>query len=108
MSNLQEVFNRIRDTKREQKELRKMYKDALDNSMEYKEITEKMENLKTRKKQIETLVKEDVGNNFKKLDALQMHVKTDTEMLSDIAINKLMVGEMMKRFSKKTPARKAA
>jgi hypothetical protein len=32
-----------------------MYKDALDNSMEYKEIVEKMENLKTRKKQIETL-----------------------------------------------------
>jgi hypothetical protein len=93
MSNIQEVFNRIRDTKREQKELRKMYKDALDNSMEYKEIIEKMENLKTRKKQIETLVKEDVGNNFKKLDALKMHVKTDMEMLSDLALNKLMAGE---------------
>ncbi len=42
---------------------------------------------------METEVKEDSASNFKKIDALQMHVKTDNELISDIAINKLMAGE---------------
>jgi hypothetical protein len=92
-ADLQEVFNRIRETKQEQKELRKMYKDALEASDEYKELVEKLEVLKQKKKQIETQTKEDVGNNFKKLDALKMHVKTDLELLSDLAFNKLVAGE---------------
>ncbi len=32
-------------------------------------------------------------NDFKKLDALRMHVQTDMEMISDMALNKLMSGE---------------
>lgn len=90
---LSEVFKRIQETKQEQKEIRKMYKDSLASSQEYKDIVEKIENLKIRKKQIEFDVKEDNGTNFKKLDALRMHVKTDNELLSDLAINKLMAGE---------------
>ena len=93
MPDLQEVFNRIRETKQEQKEIRKMYKDSLNNSREYQELIEKLDALKQRKKAIETELKEDNSNNFKKLDALRMHVKTDNEMLSDMALNKLMAGE---------------
>lgn len=90
---LSEVFKRIQETKQEQKEIRKMYKDSLASSQEYKDIVEKIESLKLRKKQIEFEVKEDNNQNFKKLDALRMHVKTDNELLSDLAINKLMAGE---------------
>lgn len=93
MQDLQAVFNRIRETKQKQKELRKMYKDALSASAEYKDILEKLENLKIKKKQIETEVKEDTLNDFKQMDAYRMHVKTDMELLSDLAINKLMSGE---------------
>jgi predicted phage-related endonuclease len=93
MQDLQAVFNRIRETKQKQKELRKMYKDALSASIEYKDILEKLENLKIRKKQIETELKEDTLNDFKQMDAYRMHVKTDMELLSDLAINKLMSGE---------------
>lgn len=93
MQNLQEIFNRVRETKEEQKEIRKMYKDALNASQEYKEIVEKLEGLRNKKKQIETELKEDSMNDFKKLDALRMHVQTDMEMISDMALNKLMSGE---------------
>lgn len=93
MQDIQEVFNRIQETKHKQKELRKMYKDALGASAEYKSILEKLENLKIRKKQIETELKEDTMNDFKQMDAYRMHVKTDNELLSDLAINKLMAGE---------------
>lgn len=93
MQDLQEVFNRIRETKQKQREIKKMYKDALNASHEYKDIVEKLENLKIRKKQIETELKEDSMNDFKQLDAYKMHVKTDNELLSDLAFNKLVAGE---------------
>lgn len=93
MSNLQEVFNRIQETKSKSREIKKMYKDALNDSLEYQQILEKLETLKARKKQIETELKEDSMNDFKKLDAYKMHIKTDMEMLSDLALNQLVSGE---------------
>lgn len=93
MSNLQEVFNRIQETKNKAKEIRKMYKDSLNGSHEYQEILEKLESLKARKKQIETELKEDSMNDFRKLDAYKMHLKTDLEMLSDLALNQFVSGE---------------
>ncbi len=93
MNDLQNIFNRIKETKSKQRELRKMYKDALNSSSAYQVILEQLEDLKIKKKQIETELKEDAMGNFKQLDAYQMHVKTDNEMLSDLALNKLMAGE---------------
>lgn len=93
MNDLQEVFNRIRETQRKSKEIRKMYKDSLIANQEYQEIVEKLDNLKLRKKQIETEIKEEQQSDFQKLDAYKMHVKNDTEMLSDLALNKLVSGE---------------
>ncbi len=52
MQNLQEIFNRVRETKEEQKEIRKMYKDALNASQEYKEIVEKLEGLRNKKSRL--------------------------------------------------------
>ncbi len=94
MSNsLQDVFNRILETKTKTKEIRKMYIDALEESKEYQDILEKQEALKLRKKQIETELKEDSMNDFKKMDAYKMHIKTDMELLSDLALNKFVTGE---------------
>lgn len=93
MQNVQEVFNRIKETKRKAKEVKQMYKDALESSHEYTDILEKLEVLKARKKQIESQVKEEQAADFKKLDAYKMHVKTDTELLSDLALNSLIKGE---------------
>ncbi len=93
MNDLQEVFNRIRETRTKSKEIRKMYQDSLIANQEYQQVKEKFEELKTRKKQIEAQVKEDQMADFQKLDAYKMHVKNDLEMLSDLALNKLVSGE---------------
>jgi hypothetical protein len=93
MNDLQEVFNRIRQTRNKAKQIRKMYKDSLIANQEYQQVVEKIDNLKIRKKQIETDIKEDQMADFQKLDAYKMHVKNDTEMLSDLALNKLVSGE---------------
>ncbi len=93
MNDLQEVFNRIRETRNKAKEIRKMYKDSLIANQEYQEVVEKLDNLKLRKKQIELEIKTDQAADFQKLDAYKMHVKNDIEMLSDLALNKLVSGE---------------
>ena len=93
MANVQEVFNRIKETKRKAKEIKRMYKDSLEASFEYREVLEKLETLKARKKQLETQIKEESAGEFAKLDAYKMHIKSDNELLSDIALNTLMSGE---------------
>lgn len=93
MNDLQEVFNRIRETRNKTKEIRKMYRDSLIANQEYQSVVEKLDNLKIRKKQIETEIKNDQTADFQKLDAYKMNVKNDMEMLSDLALNKLVSGE---------------
>jgi len=51
--NLQEVFKRIQERKKEASEIKKTYRDALSVSGEYQEVLEELEALKLRKKKIE-------------------------------------------------------
>lgn len=46
MNDLQEVFNRIRETRTKSKEIRKMYQDSLIANQEYQQVKEKLEELK--------------------------------------------------------------
>jgi predicted nuclease with TOPRIM domain len=93
MQNLQEVFNRIKATKKEQKEIRKAYKDSLSASQSYKETVEKISGHKLRKKQIEEETKKELGQEYVKLESLKKDIDLDKEMLTDIAISTLMKGE---------------
>lgn len=93
MATVQEVFNRIKETKRKAREVKQMYKDELETSAEYRDVVEKLEILKARKKEIENQIKAAQENEFRKLDAFKMHVKTDTELLSDLAFNTMLKGE---------------
>ncbi|MCL5666951.1 MAG: hypothetical protein M1383_04250 [Patescibacteria group bacterium] len=93
MPNLQEVFNRIRETKKTQKEIRTHYKDILTSSNEYHEITEKLRGYKLRKKQMEEEAKAELGNEFAKLEALKKDVELDGELLADLAISAMVKGE---------------
>ncbi len=93
MQNLQDVFQRMRATKREQKQITNMYKDSLESSSEYRDVLEKLRGFKLRKQQIEEEVKAELGNDLAKLEALKKDVQADKELLADLAINKLMSGE---------------
>jgi uncharacterized coiled-coil DUF342 family protein len=93
MQNAQEVFNKIREMKKEQKDLRDMYKDALAQADEYEELIEEITTLREKKKQIETRIQAELGRAWEKFDDLKREVETEKEMLNDIALTTLMKGE---------------
>ena len=93
MQNLQEIFDRIQKKKKEFKELKAMYRDALEHDTRYKSIVDELKNLKEKKKQIETDVQVDMGENFDKMEELKGDIESDKMMLSDIAMTTLMDGK---------------
>lgn len=93
MQNIQDVFNHIREMKKEQKDLRDMYKDALVQADEYEEIVEKIAQLREKKKEIETRIQAQLGRAYEKLEDLKREVETEKEMMNDIALSTLMKGE---------------
>ncbi len=93
MKNVQEVFNKIREMKKEQKDLRDMYKDALAQADKYEEIVEEIKVLREKKKEIEARVQAQLGRSWEKLEDLKLEVETHREMMNDVAISTLMKGE---------------
>jgi len=93
MSKLQEIFDRIQTSKKEQKEIKLMYKDALSNSSEYEKVEEELRAVKLKKKKIEDAIKEDFSSEFNKLDTLKLDIENDVHLLSDASLVKLMAGE---------------
>ena len=93
MQNIQEIFNHIREMKKEQKDLRDMYKDALVQADEYEEIVEQLTTLREKKKEIETRIQAQLGRAYEKLEDLKREVDTEKEMMNDIALSTLMKGE---------------
>lgn len=96
MSNLQEIFLRIRENKSEQKKLKEVYRDALSNSPSYKEVVDELNDLKVKKKQIESDIKAQFSSEFIRLEDMKIDLGSDLEMLSDIALTQLMKGETVK------------
>ncbi|HMB65874.1 MAG TPA: hypothetical protein VKO42_03270 [Patescibacteria group bacterium] len=90
---IQEVFNRIQETKKEQKKIRDMYKDALANSEKYQKISEKLKELKEEKKKQEENIKEDFSKELDKLDTLKADLENDRQIMSDLVLNKISQGE---------------
>jgi len=93
MQDIQSVFNRIQESKKEQRDIRKMYKDALDGVQEYQEIQEKTKSLREKKKRIETTIKEQFASELTKLEDLKIDIESDTQMITDIALSKITKGE---------------
>jgi Tfp pilus assembly protein PilO len=93
MQNIQEIFDQLEETKKQQKEIKEEYKDALNNTEEYEEIKEQIKELTERRKQIETNVQNQLGQRFEQLEELKGKQKELKQMLSDIAMNNLINGE---------------
>ncbi len=93
MQDIQEIFVRTQKIKKERKDLKAAYRDALVASQEYVELIEKMKTLRERKKQIEQSIKADFASEFTKLDDMKIDLESDMVLLSDITMTKLMKGE---------------
>ncbi len=95
MANIQEIFDRIQKTKKEQKEIKIMYRDALANSNSLQEVIEELKILKEKKKGIEDTIKSDFLSELEKLDTLKLDIENDMMLLSDAALTLVMKGEMI-------------
>ncbi|MBU3924847.1 hypothetical protein KJ854_02835 [Patescibacteria group bacterium] len=93
MQSIQEAFDRISQIKKEQKNAKAAYKDALENSDNHRKISEEMKSLREKKKQIETIIQKDLGDMYQKIEDLDLELKGQKEMIGDIAISSLMKGE---------------
>lgn len=93
MPQIQEIYDKIKQLKEEQKHIREAYKNELSHSEQYQEIKDALEELKVKKKEIENAVKQSMNNDFAKLESLKLDIESDTEMISDLAVNKIMKGE---------------
>jgi len=93
MQDLQEVFGRLQASKKRQKEIRSMYKDALDNTPGYKELVEDLKTMRAKKKEVEIAIKEQFSSEMIELDDLKVDIESDNQLLSDIALTQFVKGE---------------
>lgn len=92
MKDLQEVFVRLQEAKKRQKEIRSMYKDALDNTPGYKELVEELKTMRDKKKQVETAIKEQFAKEMIELDDLKVDIESDNQLITDIALTQYVQG----------------
>ncbi len=92
---VQEIFDRVEKNRARMKELRTMYKDALAGTQEYTELNDKIKTLRERKKQIENTIRENFTKEATELEDLKVDMDSDMEMLSDIALTRLVKGEQV-------------
>lgn len=92
MKNLQTIFDRLQKLKKEQAEIRKTYSQTLKSSGSYQKILEDFNSLKLKKKEAEDAVKAELSASIQKLESLKYDIETDTELLSDVALNQLVKG----------------
>lgn len=93
MANIQEIFNNIQKAKKEQKEIKAMYRDALTNSSGYQKAVEELNLLKEKKKKIEDGLRDDFRTEFDKLEVLKADIENDTMLLSDAALSEYIKGK---------------
>lgn len=90
---LQLKFDEIQELKKERKDLKAQYKDALAQTDHYEEICEQIKELREKKKQIEARVQEDMGKDYERIEMLNREIKMETEALSELALNDYTKGE---------------
>jgi hypothetical protein len=91
--NTQDIFNRIEEAKREQREIKSVYRDMLASSEEYENLTDELKTLKAKKKQIETGMQNQMSEKWSRFEVLQRGVVDDRQLLADAALKDLLNGE---------------
>ncbi len=93
MVDIQDVYNRVQETKKKQKDVKSALRDAFSTSTSYQEVLEKIKELRVKKQQIETSIKADFSGEMEKMEEYALDLKSDNMLLSDAAMTKLMKGE---------------
>lgn len=90
MNDLQQIFERIQEKRKQLKDLRQAYKDSLDTTPGYKKVLDDMKAFREQKKNYEASVKSQFASE---MEEVKTDLDTDMQMISDLALTKLMKGE---------------
>ena len=90
---LQEVFKHIQEMKKEQREIKKEYRDTLAQMAEYEKAIEELEAVKEKKSMYEQKAKDSLGKRYERHEELADEIKSNQEMLTDMAMTTLMDGK---------------
>jgi predicted nuclease with TOPRIM domain len=93
MRNIKEIFERIQEQKREQREINKAVREALENSSEYHDVKEHIQRLRLKKMRMEDSARGDLDQ---KMDLLKLNIKEGIQVMSDVALTTIMKGESVK------------
>ncbi|MBU0597293.1 hypothetical protein KJ641_01695 [Patescibacteria group bacterium] len=96
MKDIQEIFQRIQESKKKQKEIKQMYKDMLDQTPGYKDLVEQAQIIREKKKTVEIAVRQGMSSEIIQLDDIKVDIESDMVMMSDVALSKLLKGETVK------------
>ncbi len=90
---LQELHTELRAKKDERKKLKQAIKDELKHHSRYAEVVDEMGTMREEKKSIENQVRESVPQDAARLDDLDVEIKADEELMSDLAMSLIMKNE---------------
>lgn len=93
MPQLEEVYQRMLDKKKEKRDIAKGLQDALKHDTRYQKLIEETKKLREEKKSIENRTYAESAADAQKIDLLDLEIKSDAEMLTDLALNKYVAGE---------------
>lgn len=96
MSTIQDTFFKIQDTKKKQREIRSVYREALSKSYDFQDITAQIKTLREKKKKIEDGIKSEYSRELDMLDDFAEALKTEQDRISDMVLTSLAKGEIIK------------
>lgn len=93
MKDIQEVFSKLQELQKEQKEINKMYRDTLANDDVYCELGNKIKQLQERRREVQAIAQAEMGERYVKLEELKSEIQAHKEMMNDLAMRDLMAGK---------------
>lgn len=98
MPSLNEVHARLILKKREAREIQKAFKDELSNNPRYGQLVEQLKAMREEQAAIESQVWASSSSDAERLELLKADIKSDRELLADIAINSVADGKIVEVF----------
>ncbi|MDQ7814696.1 MAG: hypothetical protein RDU25_02765 [Patescibacteria group bacterium] len=93
MPDIQEVFSRIQVKKKEKKKIKSSLRDAFSTSKPLQDLIDELRRLKDKKKGLENEIKAQFESEMAEMEKIESDVKSDSELLNDLALNSLIKGE---------------
>lgn len=95
MADVQQIFNKIKERQKEQKTIKQIYRDVLNNSQEYQNVLEELDSLKIKKKKIEEVLKSELKSEMDQLNSIKVDIESEKEILSQATLAKILKGEQI-------------